>query len=84
MKYSYKEASNVKGSVHNLQLEQKNIKNDIFKTYKKSKITPKTPKSQKLKKKNYNVIKGCIEYKISKQAIVIIGKNKNGILEVSK
>ena len=32
---SYKEASNKKSSVNNLQLELKNIKNDIFENFKK-------------------------------------------------
>ena len=46
---SFKEASNKKSSVNKLQLQLKNIKNDIFKNFKKSKMTQKTPKSQKFK-----------------------------------
>ena len=39
-------SSNVKSSENQLQLELKNIKNDIFKKFKNSKITPKTAKTQ--------------------------------------
>ena len=49
------EASNKKSSVNMLKLELKNIKNDTVKNFKKSKITQKTPKSQKFKKSKSHV-----------------------------
>ena len=48
IKMSCKEASNKKSSEKKLQLELKNIKNDIFENYKHSKLTPKSLKKQNL------------------------------------
>ena len=48
---SYKEASSQISLVNKLQIEFKNIKKDIFENFIKSKITPKTPKSKKIKNK---------------------------------
>ena len=46
IKKSYQEASNQKGSVNKLGLELKNIKNEIFKNSKKSKMTKKHQKTE--------------------------------------
>jgi len=45
-------ASHEKSLEYKLLLELKNIKNDIFETFKNSKNHPKTPKNQKIKNKN--------------------------------
>ena len=50
IKKSCKEASNQKkSSEQKLQLELKNIKNELFENFKHSKLTPKRLKNQKLK-----------------------------------
>ena len=70
---SQTEASNQKSSEIKLLLELENIKNDIFKNFKNSIITPKTPTNKKLK----FISKSCKEAaneKMRKQTIVRIAK----------
>ena len=49
-KNSYKEASNKKSSINKLQLQLKNIKNDIFEIFKKYKMSSKEASNQKIRK----------------------------------